>query len=142
MPYRGTNQAMVDLMEGRIDILFGTIPPTLQYIRAGSMRALARDGKQAVAAPCPRFATIDESGIPGYELSLWQAIVAPSAVSPAIVGRLNREVAGILSEPDTIALLEQQGVEVAPYTPDALGRLIAADIEKWRNVINDPKRRQ
>ena len=138
VPYRGTNQAMVDLMEGRIDIQFGTIPPTLQYIRSGNMRALAVTGSRR-SPSLPDVPTVAESGITGYELSLWQAIVGPVALPATIVERLDREIAGVLAEPDTIAQLDQQGIEREPLTRDALGRLIASDVAKWRDIVGSGK---
>ena len=138
VPYRGTNQAMVDLMEGRIDSQFATIPPTLQYIRTGKMRALAVTGDKRSRA-LPDVPTVAEGGVVGYELALWQAIVAPAAVPPAIVARLNREIVEILKEPDTIEMLDKLGVESDPGTPEALGRRISAEIVKWRDVIKDTK---
>ena len=138
VPYRGTNQAMVDLMEGRIDSQFGTIPPTLQYIKTGKMRALAVTGDKR-SHVLPDVPTVAEAGVPGYELTLWQAIVAPVAVSPAIVARLNSEIVKILNEPDTIEKLDQLGVDSEPGIPDVLGRRIISDISKWREVVKDVK---
>ncbi len=138
VPYRGTNQAMVDLMEGRIDSQFATIPPTLQYIRTGKMRALGVTGEKRSRA-LPDVPTVAEGGVAGYELSLWQAIVAPGAVPRAIVARLNREIIEILKEPDTIEKLDGLGVESEPGTSEALGSRISADIVKWRDVIKDTK---
>jgi tripartite-type tricarboxylate transporter receptor subunit TctC len=140
VPYRGTNQAMVDLMEGRIEAQFGTIPPTLQYIRNGRMRALAVTGSWR-SQSLPDVPTVAQSGITDYDLSLWQAIVAPAAVSPGIIARLNREIVRILDEPDTIEALNKLGVEPDPGTPEALGRRISVDISKWRSVVNDTKSR-
>src|SRR5262245_60906816 len=81
VPYRGTAQSTLDLLEGRVEMQFGTIPPTLAHIRAGKLRALAVTG--AVRNPTlPDVPTIAEFGLPGYECSLWQAIVAPAVTSP------------------------------------------------------------
>jgi tripartite-type tricarboxylate transporter receptor subunit TctC len=134
VPYRGTNQAMVDLMEGRIDSQFATIPPTLQFIRTGKMRALAVTGDKR-SQVLPDVPTVAESGVVGYELSLWQAIVAPSAVSPAIIARLNQEIIQILKEPDTVERLDKLGVDTDPGVPEVLGRRISAEIVKWRDII-------
>jgi tripartite-type tricarboxylate transporter receptor subunit TctC len=131
---------MVDLMEGRIEAQFGTIPPTLQYIRNGRMRALAVTGAKR-SQSLPDVPTVAESGIGDYNLSLWQAIVAPAAVSPSIIVRLNREIMQILNEPDSIEALNKLGVEPEPSTPEALSRRIGIDIAKWRNAINDNKNR-
>jgi tripartite-type tricarboxylate transporter receptor subunit TctC len=134
VPYRGTGQSVIDLIEGRIEIQFGTIPPTLQHIRAGKMRVLAVTGDKRNAA-VPDIPTVAEAGIAGYEASLWQAIVVPAATPPAIVARLNREVRALLKEPPTIAAFAQQGVDAEPSTPEELARRIQVDVVKWRDVI-------
>src|SRR5947208_1395709 len=96
VPYRGTAQSTLDLIEGRVDMQFGTIPPTLAHIREGKIRALAVTG-EARSPALLEVPTIAEAGLPGYESSLWQALVVPAATPPAIVARLNREVTAILN---------------------------------------------
>jgi tripartite-type tricarboxylate transporter receptor subunit TctC len=134
VPYRGTAQSTLDLLEGRVEMQFGTIPPTLTHIRAGKLRALAVTGpkRNAALADVP---TIAESGLPGYECVLWQAIVAPAGTPAAIVARLNREVIAALSEPEVRAAFAQQGVEPEPGSPEALGIRIRADVTKWHELI-------
>jgi tripartite-type tricarboxylate transporter receptor subunit TctC len=134
VPYRGTGQAALDLMEGRVDMQFGTIPPSVGNIRDGRLRALAVTGAVRNAA-LPQVPTIAESGLPAYEASLWQAFVAPAATAPAIVARLNREVAAVLNDAGSRAALTEQGVEPEPGTPEALANRIRADVEKWHEVI-------
>jgi tripartite-type tricarboxylate transporter receptor subunit TctC len=132
--YRGTAQSTLDLIEGRVEMQFGTIPPTLAHIRAGKLRALAVTG--AVRNPTlPDVPTIAESGLPGYECSLWQAIVAPAATPPAIVARLNREVTAVLNDPELRSAFAKHGVEAEPGSPEALGLRIRDDVKKWRDVI-------
>ena len=133
-PYRGTAQSTLDLLEGRVEMQFGTIPPTLTHIRAGKLRALAVTGAERNAA-LPDVPTIAESGLPGYECSLWQAIVAPAATPGAIVTRLNREVTAILNDPEMRAAFAKHGVEPEPGSPEALGTRIRDDVQKWRDVI-------
>jgi tripartite-type tricarboxylate transporter receptor subunit TctC len=134
VPYRGTAQSTLDLLEGRVEMQFGTIPPTLAHIRAGKLRALAVTG--AVRNPTlPDVPTIAESGLPGYECSLWQAIVAPAATSPAIIARLNREIGAVLADPDVRAAFAKHGVEPQASSAAALGARIRADVAKWRDVI-------
>src|SRR5262249_59908848 len=97
-PYRGTAQSTLDLLEGRVEMQFGTIPPTLAHIRAGKLRALAVTG--AVRNPTlPDVPTIAESGLAGYECSLWQAIVAPAAPTPPLLPRFNRPIRPRLPQP-------------------------------------------
>jgi tripartite-type tricarboxylate transporter receptor subunit TctC len=134
VPYRGTAQSTLDLLEGRVEMQFGTIPPTLAHIRAGKLRALAVTS--ATRNPTlPEVPTLAESGLEGYECSLWQAIVAPAAASPAIVARLNREVGAVLADPEVRAALAKNGIEAEASSPAALGARIRADVKKWRDVI-------
>jgi tripartite-type tricarboxylate transporter receptor subunit TctC len=132
--YRGSEQEVFDLIAGRVDTAFLTIPPTLQLIRDGKVRAIAVTG--AKRSPImPDVPTIAESGLPGYESVLWQAIYAPAGTPPAIVSRLNKEVNAILHEDDVVAALGKIGVEAEPSSQDELAARIAAEIKKWREVI-------
>lgn len=134
VPYRGTAQSTLDLLEGRVEMQFGTIPPTLTHIRAGKLRALAVTGEHRNAA-LPEVPTIAESGLPGYECTLWQAIVAPAATPPAVIARLNREVTAVLNDAEVRTAFAKHGVEPEPGSPDALGARIRDDVQKWREVI-------
>jgi len=134
VPYRGTAQSTLDLLEGRVEMQFGTIPPTLTHIRAGKLRALAVTGA-ARNPTLPEVPTLVESGLEGYECSLWQAIVAPAAASPAIIARLNREVGAVLADPEVRATFAKNGIEAEASSPAALGARIRADLIKWREVI-------
>lgn len=134
VPYRSSAQAVLDLTEGRIQIQFGTIAPTLPHIREGKMRPLGVTGATRVSA-LPDVPTVAEAGIPGYEASLWMAVVAPAATPPGIVGRLNRELTTVLNGADTRRALLAQGMEAQPGTPESLRARIRADIDKWREVI-------
>src|SRR6202163_4778810 len=126
VPYRGTAQAALDLMEGRVDLQFGTIPPSIGNIRDGRLRAIGITG--AVRnAPLPDVPTIAESGLPGYESSLWQGYVMPAGTPPAIIARLNREVTGVLNDAGIKAALTEQGVEPEPGPPQPLGHRMRAD---------------
>ena len=133
MPYRGTAQSTLDLLEGRVEMQFGTIPPALTHIRAGKLRALAVTGAVRNHT-LPDVPTIAESGLSGYECSLWQAIVAPAATSPAIIARLNREIGAVLTDPDLRAAFAKHGVEPQASSAAALGARIRADMQKWHDV--------
>ena len=135
VPYRGTAQGALDLIEGRIEIEFGTIPPILPHVRSGKMRVLAVTGEQRSAA-LPDIPTVAEAGVAGYEVGAWQAVLAPPATPPAIIARLNREIGAILRDPDTVAAFARQGVDPEPGTPEELARRIRTDVAKWRDVIS------
>jgi tripartite-type tricarboxylate transporter receptor subunit TctC len=134
VPYRGTAQAALDLMEGRVDMQFGTIPPSIGNIRDGRLRALGITGAVRNAA-LPEVPTIAESALPGYESSLWQGYVMPVRTPPAIVAKANREVTAVLNDPAVRTALSEQGVEPEPGPPEALGDRMRADVGKWHEVI-------
>jgi tripartite-type tricarboxylate transporter receptor subunit TctC len=132
--YRGSEQEVFDLIAGRVDTAFLTIPPTLQLIRDGKVRAIGVTGRKRSPA-MPEVPTIAEAGLPGYESVLWQAVYAPAGTPAPVVSRLNAEVNAILREDGVVAALTKIGVEAEPSSQQQLADRIAADIKKWREVI-------
>jgi tripartite-type tricarboxylate transporter receptor subunit TctC len=134
VPYRGTAQSMVDLMQGRIELSVSTIPPTLQQIREGKLRALAimSDKRNAML---PEIPTVAEAGVPGCEAGLWTAIVVPAGTPPAIVKRLNEAALAVAAAADVQQAMKIQGVDPEPGTPEAVTERIKADIVKWKEVV-------
>lgn len=132
--YRGSEQEVPDLIAGRVDMAFVTIPPTLPLIQQGQVRAIAVTGAQRSHA-LPNVPTIAESGLPGYEAVLWQAINAPAGTPAPILARLHTKTNALLREPSTANALAKVGVEVEPSTAQELAYRISADIKKWHEVI-------
>src|SRR4029079_9796096 len=96
VPYRGSGQSMFDLMQGRIDLSVSPIPPTLQHIRGGTLRALAVTGEKRNLM-LPNIPTVAEAGVPGCEAELWTAVVVPAGVPADVVKRLNDGVLGAVA---------------------------------------------
>jgi tripartite-type tricarboxylate transporter receptor subunit TctC len=134
VPYRGTGQSVIDLMENRIELLFGTIAPSLVHIRDGKLRAFATTGERRNAM-LPEVPTMAQAGLPGYESALWTALVLPAGAPAAIIDRLNRATVDVLNLPEIREALDKQGVEIETGTPEALARRIRTDAAKWRDVI-------
>jgi tripartite-type tricarboxylate transporter receptor subunit TctC len=132
--YRGTEQEVPDLIAGRVDSAFVTIPPTLSLIQQGQLRALAVTGATRNPA-LPDVPTVAETGLSGYEAVLWQAINAPVGTPEAIVTKVNKALNEFLAEPETVAAMNKVGVEVQASTPQQLGDRVAADLKKWHDVI-------
>jgi tripartite-type tricarboxylate transporter receptor subunit TctC len=123
-------------MEGRIELLMGTIAPSLAHIRGGKMRALATTGAKR-NAQLPDVPTVAEQGLAGYEAGLWTAFVLPAKAPPAIVARINREVIAVVNSAETQAALDKQGVEVETSTPEQLAQRIRDDAKRWGAIIRE-----
>jgi tripartite-type tricarboxylate transporter receptor subunit TctC len=138
VPYRGSAQSMIDLMQGRIDLSVSTIPPTLQHIREGKLRAFAIMGEKR-SASLPDVPTMAEAGVPGCEAALWTAVVVPAGVPTDIIKKLNAAVLAAVATPDIQRALTIQGVDPEPGPPEAVGERIKADILKWKDVVATAK---
>ncbi len=133
IPYKSSTHAVLDLTEGRIDLQFGIVPTTLQFIRAGKLRALAVTTEQRLDE-LPDVPTFEEAGLKGFEASLWFAVIAPKNIPPAIVARLEREIAAVIAERDVKTAWDAAGIVPQAGTSAALGERIARDLAKWRSV--------
>jgi tripartite-type tricarboxylate transporter receptor subunit TctC len=138
VPYRGSAQSMIDLMQGRIDLSVSTIPPTLQHIREGKLRALATMSEKRNVM-LPNIPTVAEAGVPGCEAALWTAIGVPAGVPADIVKRLNAAVLAAVATPEIQQALTIQGVDPEPGPPEAVSERIKADIVKWKDVVTTAK---
>jgi tripartite-type tricarboxylate transporter receptor subunit TctC len=138
IPYRSTAQAVVDVVSGRIDMQFGTLPPTVALIKDGRIRGIGVTGLQRAAA-LPEIATFVEQGYPNFDAVLWQGIAAPAGTPPAIVARLNREMTVVLNMPEVKRALADQGFVAEPGPPDMLLARLKEDIVKWRAVVERAK---
>ena len=134
VPYRGSAQSMIDLMQGRIDLSVSTIPPTLQHIREGKLRAFATMSEKRNAS-LPEVPTVAEAGVPGCEAALWTAVVVPAGVPADIIKKLNTAVLAAVATPDIQQALTIQGVDPEPGPPEAVSERIKADIVKWKDVV-------
>ena len=138
IPYKSSTHAAIDLVEGRIDLQLGILPTTLQLIQNGKLRALAVTTEKRLDE-LPDVPTFDESGLKGFEASLWFAVIAPKGMPPAIVARLDREIEAVVADPDVKKAWAVQGIYPQSSSAEALGARIARDVAKWRNVAADIK---
>ncbi len=134
VPYKSTAQSVIDMISGRLQMQFATIPPSIPSIRAGQLRVLAVTSKNRVEA-LPDAPTMAEAGVGGYEATLWFALVAPAKFPPALARRLNHEIADIIQAADMKDLLAQQGLVAEGGPPEALTEQVRTDTGKWRAVI-------
>jgi tripartite-type tricarboxylate transporter receptor subunit TctC len=133
VPYRGEGLALPDLISGQVQVLFGAMPASLGYIRAGKLRALAvtTATRQEVLPDVP---TVGEF-LPGYEARGWYGVVVPKATPLEIVGKLNQEINAALADPNMKKRLTELGVAVFAGSPGDFGKLISDETRKWGKVI-------
>jgi tripartite-type tricarboxylate transporter receptor subunit TctC len=138
IPYRSTAQAVVDVVSGRIDMQFGTLPPTVALIKDGKIRAIGVTGRNRAAA-LSDIPTFIEQGYPNFEAVLWQGIAAPAGTPTAIIDRFNREMTAVLTLPEVRQSLLEQGFDAEPGPPQAMEARLKDDIERWRAVVDNAK---
>jgi len=134
VPYRGGALAMTDLIAGQVDMMMDVMPNTSPQVKAGRVQALAVTTAERVGS-FPDLPTVAESGVPGFEVSAWDAIFVPAGTPIAVITRLNEAVAKALKDPELIAQLRERGAEVAPSTPDALHKHVSSEIRRWGDVV-------
>jgi len=136
VPYKGSAPALADLLGGQVQLMFDNLPPSLPQIKAGKLRALAVTS--ATRAPAlPDVPTVAESGLPGFEASSWFGILAPAGTSPAIIAKINGEVAKWLASPEGKEKLASIGANAAGGSPEDFARHIQAETAKWAKVVKE-----
>ena len=134
VPYKGGGPAAIALLSGEISMIFGEPATVVQQIKAGKVRALAvTSAKRALALP--ELPTIAESGVPGYEVTSWNAILAPAGTPKEIIARLNTELNKIIAAPEMKQRLVENGFEPVGGTPEKAGEKIHSEIQKWAPVV-------
>ena len=134
VPYKGRAQAIPDLLGGRIQMIFDNMPSALPLVRSGELKALGVTSAQRSPA-APDIPTIAESGLPGFEVDSWFALLGPAGMAPEVQMRINQEVARVLAMPDVRDKLAQLGLAAQPGTPQALAGLIRRETDKWAEVV-------
>lgn len=134
VPYKGTGPALNDTIAGNVQLIFGSVATTLQYVKSGRLRGLSVTTPKRIAA-APETPTVAEAGVPGYQVVLWHGLVGPKGMPRAVVERLNREANEALKAKDMEQLLATDGVSPAGGTPQQFQTQIKADIDRWRTVV-------
>ena len=136
VPYKGSSPALQDLLGGQVQLMFDNLPPSLPHIKAGKLRALGVTS--ATRAPAlPDVPTIAESGLPGFEASSWFGVLAPAGTPPAIIAKLNAEIAKWLDTPEAKEKMLTLGANAAGGTPEDFAKHIAAETAKWAKVVKE-----
>ena len=134
VPYKGSPQAMLDLVADRIQLMFEGPVSSLPNIRSGKIRAIASSGLERTRA-MPDLPTVGQSGVPGFEIAPWFGLSAPAGVPRAIVDRLNREVGEMLRSPAEREKFASSNIEFMPSTPEGMTERVRAEIPLWTKVM-------
>lgn len=136
VPYRGSSGAATDLVAGVIETSFAGVPNALSQVPQGRLKAFAVTTAKRIPQ-LPDVPTLQEAGVPGYEASVWLALLAPAGTPKDIVTRLNAEITKVMSAPDTKKALYDAGVEPTPSTPEAMSEYMVKEMERWGKVVKD-----
>jgi tripartite-type tricarboxylate transporter receptor subunit TctC len=135
VPYKGTPPAMVDVSSGAVTFMFDQMTAALPLLQTGKLKLLAVTTKDRIAL-APEVPTMQEAGVPGFQMASWQAVYAPKGTPKPILDRLAQEIALILKEPDVQEKLgKTMGMELVGSTPEQLRDLMATEIPRWAEVV-------
>lgn len=134
VPYRGGSPAVNDLIAGHIDIMFDNLTSSLPQIRAGKLRPLGvtsvkRNNK------LPDVPTLDEAGVKGYEMTSWSGVFAPAGTPPDVVEKINTTVNAALSDPDTLKVLNDGGIEISLMSVPEFQKFVDDEIKRWGELV-------
>jgi tripartite-type tricarboxylate transporter receptor subunit TctC len=133
VPYRGAAPAITDMLGGQVQVIFDNMPSIIQHVRSGALRALAVTTTTR-SPQLPDVPTVADT-VPGYEASALFGVGAPKKTPPEIIEKLNKEINAVLAEPEIKKRLIDLGGEPLISTPDAFGKMIVAETEKWEKVV-------
>lgn len=134
--YKGSSPALVDLAGGRVEMAFESMPTVLQLVRSGKLKALAVTTPKR-SSLMPDVPTIAESGLPGFDVTVWYGVFGPAGMPPAVTTRLNQAINAALRTPELGQRLTDLGADVAGGTAEELARYQAAESTKWNKFIKD-----
>jgi tripartite-type tricarboxylate transporter receptor subunit TctC len=133
VPYRGQAPALIDLLAGQVQVMFDSMPASIEHVRAGRVRALAV-GTATRSPALPDVPTVGDV-VPGFEASAWYGVAAPRNTPAEIVEQLNKEINAAFADPRIKTRLTELGGMVLAGSPADFGKLIAEETEKWGKVV-------
>ncbi len=136
VPYRGSSGAATDLVAGVIETSFAGVPNALAQVPQGRLKAFAVTTAKRIPQ-LPDVPTLQEAGVPGYEASVWLALLAPAGTPRDIVTKLNSEIIKAMNAPETKKALYDAGVEPTPSTPEAMSDYMVKEMDRWGKVVKD-----
>jgi tripartite-type tricarboxylate transporter receptor subunit TctC len=136
VPYKGNAAALLDLVAGRVQMMFSNMLTSMPHVRAGKLRAIAISSAKR-SPQAPELPTVAESGLPGFSAVPWYGVLGPAALPRDIVARINSEIARALAQPDMQERFVAQGIDLQSSTPEQFGALIRSEVQKWRKVVRE-----
>jgi tripartite-type tricarboxylate transporter receptor subunit TctC len=136
VPFKGSGQALIDVVAGRVSMIIDNMPSALPHIKGGKLRALGVTGSKRSGA-LPEVPTIAEAGVPGYESLSWSGFALPAGAPREVVQRLNRETNAILASADMKQKLAEQGADAMGGPPEAFAKHVRAEREKWGRLVQE-----
>jgi tripartite-type tricarboxylate transporter receptor subunit TctC len=136
VPYKGTGQALTDLLAGQVDLLFAPSQTVLSHVKAGKLKALAVTGIRR-SETLPDLPTVAEAGLPGYQAVGWFGLLAPAATPKPVVDRLSADVNRVLADSDVRAKMRALGADPGGNSPEEFRRFIRDDQAKWSKLMKD-----
>ena len=136
IPYRGSGQMMPELLGGTLPVAFDNVATAVPQVKAGKLRALAVTTAKRSSA-LPDVPTLAESGLPGYEISSWQAVFAPAGTPRPIIDRLYTEISKILQMPDVQKRFAELGLDVSGMPPAELASLVKTDVPRLAKIVKE-----
>ena len=136
VPYRGGGPAVTDVMGGQVPLLWVSIPAAAQFVKTGKLKALVVSTLKRSAA-FPDVPTMQEAGVADFEVDSWYAMFVPAKTPRAVIDRLNRALDSVVHEPAIRAKLLAQGSEGVGGTPEALGKVVDAELPKWARLAKE-----
>jgi tripartite-type tricarboxylate transporter receptor subunit TctC len=134
VPYKGNGPAIVDLIGGQIAYMLGSISSLLPHASTKKLRLLGVAGPKR-SASAPEIPTFAEGGMPGYQVSGWNCIVAPRGTPPQVIKRLNAEIVAGFKQPDVLDRLRKQSIEPVAGSPEQLAAFMKSELARYRKVI-------
>ena len=134
IPYRGSSGARTDVLGGQVDMMFDAVTTMTEHVRSGKVRAIATTGRQR-SEVLPDVPTVSESGVPGYEATIWVGLMAPKGTPKAVIDKLNDTLNAALRQPELKQQWSRQGATPLVMSPQAFDKFLQDDIAKWSTVI-------
>ena len=136
VPYKGSAPALTDVVAGQVSVMFDNLPSVLPFIKSARLKPLAVSSATRSRA-LPELPTVAESGLAGFDVTVWFAVLAPAATPREIVNRLNTEIVKAIKTQDMRERLAQQGADPVGNTPEDFAAVIKRDLAKWAKVVKD-----